>query len=409
MNPLLRAYGKAYAGLPRAAWLIAFAAFLNRCGTMVLPFLVLYLTKERGMGEDTAGYFLSLWGLGGTLGVALSGRLCDSVGPVPVWGTTLVLAGLALFVLGSLQVPVLLGAAVFASGFFGDAFRPAMMVLLARTCPAEVRSRAIALSRLAVNFGIAAAPAIGGWLAESSYGWLFALDGATCIVGGLAIVWFAARGWLPTIEEAVPTSATPTPAQRGFFELDRSLIYLLLLSALSAVFFFQLLSTFPLHLRDVCGFDESTIGLVYALNPTLVALLEMPLVHRLRGRPALQLVSVGVLLMGVGYALLPFSGHIAWVGVALTVLTFGEMLDSPFLASHLSERAPRKAQGRVLGYYAMGFSFGFLFAPIVGTQLFTWGGPWLLWPVTGAALACVACGYYLVHRRDAAAAAPGPT
>ena len=42
-------------GLPAAAWALAAATFVNRAGSMVLSFLVLFLSKERGITREDAG------------------------------------------------------------------------------------------------------------------------------------------------------------------------------------------------------------------------------------------------------------------------------------------------------------------------------------------------------------------
>ena len=57
-------YRAAFAGLPRDVWLLALTGFVNRAGTMVLPFLSLYLTQERGLGVVGAGRLLALYGTG---------------------------------------------------------------------------------------------------------------------------------------------------------------------------------------------------------------------------------------------------------------------------------------------------------------------------------------------------------
>lgn len=47
MSPLRklgRSYVRAFSGLPGEVWILAFATLVNRAGTMVLPFLTLYLT-----------------------------------------------------------------------------------------------------------------------------------------------------------------------------------------------------------------------------------------------------------------------------------------------------------------------------------------------------------------------------
>jgi hypothetical protein len=41
-------------GLPRAFWFLWTGTLVNRLGTMVLPFLALYLTDERGISVTTA-------------------------------------------------------------------------------------------------------------------------------------------------------------------------------------------------------------------------------------------------------------------------------------------------------------------------------------------------------------------
>ena len=50
--------------IPRPVWNLAFATFVNRAGTMVLPFLVIYLTRHLGFSTVHAGYILALYGIG---------------------------------------------------------------------------------------------------------------------------------------------------------------------------------------------------------------------------------------------------------------------------------------------------------------------------------------------------------
>ena len=57
---LASAYRAAFSGLPKEVWLLALGAFVNRSGTMVLPFLSLYLTSRLGMSAVEAGRVLAL-------------------------------------------------------------------------------------------------------------------------------------------------------------------------------------------------------------------------------------------------------------------------------------------------------------------------------------------------------------
>ena len=48
--------------LPPKVWIHFAATLVNRMGTMVVPFLVLYLTKELGFTAGHAGLMLSVYG-----------------------------------------------------------------------------------------------------------------------------------------------------------------------------------------------------------------------------------------------------------------------------------------------------------------------------------------------------------
>ena len=71
-------------GLPRDLWILSAASLINRAGTMVLPFLVLYLTKEHGWSAPRAGLALAVYGAGSIIVAPVAGRLSDRIGPIPI-------------------------------------------------------------------------------------------------------------------------------------------------------------------------------------------------------------------------------------------------------------------------------------------------------------------------------------
>ena len=50
--------------LPRNMWIIFFTTLINRSGTMVLPFLTLYLTSKEGLSAGDAGLVIAFYGAG---------------------------------------------------------------------------------------------------------------------------------------------------------------------------------------------------------------------------------------------------------------------------------------------------------------------------------------------------------
>ena len=75
LRTIVRTYRSAYSGLSRDLWLLSFVLLVNRAGAMVLPFISLYLTQERGYPVAVAGRVLAMYGLGalvvGGVGAAL--------------------------------------------------------------------------------------------------------------------------------------------------------------------------------------------------------------------------------------------------------------------------------------------------------------------------------------------------
>ncbi|MCP5115678.1 MAG: MFS transporter, partial [bacterium] len=161
-------------------WLLALVALVNRAGSMVLPFITLYLTAERGFTTKEAGQLVGLYGLGSALGAYLGGRLSDRVGPVRALQTSLAVGGVGFIVLGFVRERVTMGVTILAVSLIVEAFRPAVMSAFAERSPSSVRFKAFALLRLAGNLGFGIGPAVGGMLAVYSYRWLFVGDAVTC-------------------------------------------------------------------------------------------------------------------------------------------------------------------------------------------------------------------------------------
>src|SRR5688572_30658246 len=85
-------------GLPREVWILAVASLINRAGTMVVPFLVLYLTRALHFEPATASFVLTVFGLGAFLVSQPAGRISDRIGRLPVMTASLVGGGLVLIV-----------------------------------------------------------------------------------------------------------------------------------------------------------------------------------------------------------------------------------------------------------------------------------------------------------------------
>lgn len=170
--------------MPRALWVLCAGSFINRFGTFVLPFLLLYM-RSLGFSATEAGWAMAAYGLGRCVASFLGGWMADHVGRK---GTIVVSTVTGAFMmLGLSQVrsfPALVAMAGL-TGLTAEMFGPAGHALLADLVPPSLRVTAFGALRLAINAGFAFGPAVGGWMARRSFFWLFAGDAATTLLFGL--------------------------------------------------------------------------------------------------------------------------------------------------------------------------------------------------------------------------------
>lgn len=416
LHRIARLYGEAYRGLPGDVWRLAAVAFIIRSGTMVLPFLALYLTSERGLAPARAGALLSLYGLGAVAGTLAGGWLSDRIDPNRLQAASLLASAVGLAGLGWIRSPAAIAVALVAVATVAEAFRPANSTALAAACPPELRLRAFALRRLALNLGMTFGPAVGGYLALFDYRLLFAVDGATCALATLPL-WplirrrrFGADSPGDTGAGSPPGGAAPgiaagasTPWRDGPFLALMGLVTLL------ALVLFQVWGTYPLSLRRLYGLSEDRIGLLFAVNTLVIVAVEMPLVTALARRDPLKVAALGALLLCLGFGLTPLGGGFAFAAFAVVVWTAGEMLALPLTEGIVANRAGAGASGRYMGVFAATFSIAFIAAPALGTAVYERFGPAAVWAGAAAAGPLLAAGYLALAPRFRAATTARPT
>ncbi|MCP4898359.1 MAG: MFS transporter [bacterium] len=373
-------------------------ALVNRAGTMVLPFLSLYLTLHLGFSTLDAGRLLSLFGFGSMAGSYVGGLLSDRLGPYRVLCLSLFAGGAGFVVLAGLETMAAIGVAIFFVSLISDAFRPALMAAVAETSSPKERPRAFALIRMAVNLGMAIGPAAGGFLAAHHYSWLFFADAATCWAAGLLLWAVVARG--ASFGDDSDRISVPVRASRirsPWRDLP-FLGFLVLIFALGVVFF-QVWITFPVFLRDVHQLGERWIGSLLAVNALLIVAFEMPLLHALEGYRELRVAAVGSLFVCLGLATLPLGHGFTIALLAMTILTIGEMLSLPMSNSFVARRAGEGATGRYMGAYTLAFSASFVVAPSLGMTIYDrWGGA-VLWYGIGGLGVILMAGFIVLSQR----------
>ena len=94
MKRLFNNYINTFRGLSHEVWWLALITLINRAGTMVVPFLSLYLKENLHFSMSNVGWIMSAFGLGSVAGSWLGGKLTDKIGYYKVMVYSLWLTGL---------------------------------------------------------------------------------------------------------------------------------------------------------------------------------------------------------------------------------------------------------------------------------------------------------------------------
>ncbi|MEU8117097.1 MFS transporter [Spirillospora sp. NPDC049024] len=385
-------------GFPRTYWVLWAGTLLNRLGTMVEPFLGLYLTTVRGLSLAQAGVAMAVLGAGSLVGQLAGGALADRFGRRVTLTSATVGTGAAMLALGYAQGLAAILAAALVLGLLLDMYRPAAQAMVADIISPADRPRAFGLLFWAVNLGWAVAMVLGGTLAQEGFLWLFWIDALTCAAFGL-LVWRA-------VPETRVRDVHAGPAG-GFGRVlrDRVMVGYVLVTLVYTFVLMQGMTTMPLAMKED-GLGPRSYGLAIAANGVLIVIVQ-PLVNAWLARRDHTLVLVaGFALVGVGYGLTSLASSVAAYTATILVWTLGEITAASVLQAVVADLAPASLRGRYGGLYGMAWSGGFLLAPLGGTQLLGAGGGPALWLTCGGlALAAAAAQLALgpaIRRRHAA-------
>jgi MFS family permease len=381
--------------LPREIWILFAATLVNRCGTMVLPFLVLYLTRVLAISVSHAALALAVYGIAALVTMPIAGRLTDRLGALFVMRCSLLLSGFVLFLFPLAHHFAAILAITFVFAILNESVRPPSLALVSDLVGPEQRKQAFALSRLAVNLGMSLGPAIGGVLALYSFRFLFFADGATSVLAGLVLVfawpgtrrakasepqWDDPEDLGREIEAEGPALlAAPHPAADLRAFRNRRMLYFLAALIPTQLVFFQLTSTVPLFLVRYLRLPESFYGTVFTLNTLMIVALEVPLNNATAHWSHRRTLTLGAFLYAIGFGSFAIVRGPAGVFAAVAVWTFGEMILMPGSASYAAEIAPAGRRGEYMGLYTMSFSFAFSVGPWLGAMLLESRGPQVLW------------------------------
>ncbi|MFZ2323808.1 MAG: MFS transporter [Ignavibacteriaceae bacterium] len=371
MNPW-----KGLKGLPHDMWALFFTSLINRSGTMVIPFLALYLTKRIGVTPAEAGTALLVYGLAAFLAAPLTGKLSDKLGSLKVMKFALFGSGVLFFAYSFINDYNWILVATFILAAVNESFRPANLSLITEIVTPPQRRMAFALNRLAINAGMSVGPVIGGFLTLIDFRYLFYANAVASIAAG---IYFTSVKWSSlSPEKTVEAGEEKAKLNISIFSDKKFLFFLIAIIPANFVFF-QQLGALPLYIVNDLGYTTAAFGLFNAINTVLIILVEVPLNNWMNDTPYKKSLMIGALLAGIGFGGFAIATTVFSLAITIIIFTFGEMIFSPTTAAYASEIAPAERRGEYMGYYQMTFSFAFSAGPWLGTVVYQHYGSVILW------------------------------
>lgn len=356
-----------FKGFSREIWILTLITFINRAGTMVLPFLSKYLKEDLDFSYDQVKWVLVCFGVGSMIGSWLGGKLSDKIGFYKIMIFSLFTSGIAFIILQYITSFIGLCIGMFSIMVIADMFRPAMFVSLSVYAKPENRTRALTLVRLAINLGFAAGPAIGGLIIVSNgYQGLFWVDGLTCMLA-ISIFWLLVKEKKKIAEHK---AVTVENTNKSVFT-DTPFWIFLFICMTTGILFFQLFTTLPLYHKVQFNLNEFQSGLLLMMNGLIIFFTEMAIVSYVERKQIdkVRIVIFGLIFMIISMFLLLIN---VWAGILIIMMlfmTFGEMFAFPFSNSFAMSRAPKGHEGRYMAIFTMSYSMAHILSSNIGFEI----------------------------------------
>lgn len=352
-------------GFGRDFWVLSFGWFIAALGFAIsVPFLAIYFSSQYGLSTSQIGVFFLVMAVVRAGSQAIGGELSDRFGRYGLIIHSQAVRSISFITLG-LAVGFGLGfwwvAALFSiNAIFGSLFMPAMMAMVSDLLPDEKRLHGYAIARSAGNLGWAVGPAIGGFMATSSYAALFYISAVFSFASMIVFRYYFKPPEITLNQDRFRYSDLLAVKDDKNLAIHSGLTLMLYLVVA------QLIAPFSLYAVGIVGLPESELGLLFTLNGLFVVLLQFPVTRLLTRWSFTTQIAAGALLYFVGYGMVGYMNSFWPFAVAILVVTIGEVTMSPPGMTLTARLAPEGRLGRYMGIRGFFETLGWSMGPMYG-------------------------------------------
>jgi MFS family permease len=391
---------KIYHEFPSLFWTVVAVRFVDGIGgTLLFPFFALYITSKFGVGMLEAGILLGMSSLFGLIGGMFGGALTDKFGRKQLILFGLIFSALSTLTFGLVNDIKVLYPLVIVVGLLSSISHPAHEAMIADILPEKKRQEGFGILRVVANFSWIIGPAIGGFLANINYFYLFAIDSVISCLVALVI----AR----TIPETKPEPHAHEESQSllqtftgyRFVLRDSAFVSFIIANIIMMIVYQQMYGSLSVYVRDYHGLTPQHYGWLMMTSAITVVLFQFWLTRTIKHRPPFLMMAFGTVFYAIGFFLFGIFTTFILFALNIVIITIGEMIVVPTSQALVAGFAPAEMRGRYMAIAGLSWAIPSTIGPGLAGYIMDNYNPNLVWYIGGALCGLSVLAYYALHLR----------
>lgn len=381
---------------PPQFWLLFAGMLISTVGaSMIWPFLMIYISERLDQPLATVTSLLTLNAAAGVVFSFISGQLLDQFGRKWLMVVSLAMLGVYYLLIGQASTLLHFALLMVVSGAFQPLYRVGADAMLADLIPAQDRPEAYSLMRMSNNLGVSVGPAVGGFIAASSYSIAFYIAAGGMLTYSLLML-VMGHETLP----ATGDGSRRAPPLRDYLAIlkDRDYVYYLTaftFTQIGAAIIWVLLGV---HTKTNFGIPENLYGFIPATNAIMVVALQYLVTNQTKKHPPLPMMALGALFFALGVGSVAMGRGFWAFWTSMVVVTIGELILMPTSTTYVARLAPVDKRGRYMSLNAITWSVATGIGPLMaGAINDTFGSGWM-W-LAGGLIGLLSAAMFLVRGR----------
>lgn len=345
--------------------------------SMIWPFLMIYVSERLSLPLTSIASLMTINALMSLLSSFIAGPISDRVGRKGVMIVSLAVNGLQYILMSQAHTLLAFALLMGLSGAFNPLYRVGADAMMADLIVPEKRVDAYSMMRMSNNLGVALGPAIGGFIASSSYTVAFLMAAAGMITYSLLLLFFA--------QETLPRELVKASRKQERFggygrifgdSRFMSLVGGFTLIQMTSVILWVLLSVYT---KTNFNMPERQYGLLPTTNALMVVFFQIYVTKITKRYPPLQALVAGAFFYAIGVGSVALGHGFAGFWISMVIATIGELIAVPTSTTYAANLAPPEMRGRYMSIYGLTWPVAAGIGPVIGGFLNDHYGPVTIW------------------------------